>query len=74
MINSNFPEGRSNETNYLLLSSIWKEFAQTGLLFDFEGSDTPGIKTFYKKFGSTNQQYYSIHFNNLLWPIRLLKK
>lgn len=74
IMNSTPPPGRENKANYFLLSSLWKEFQQTDLLFDFEGSDVPGIKTFYKKFGAVNQSYYSLHFNNLPGLLRLLKR
>jgi hypothetical protein len=66
--------GRDAEANHYLLDSVIKEFAGQELLFDFEGSDIPGIKAFYEKFGATEQAYYHYHFNRLPFPLRLLKK
>ncbi len=74
MMNSITPEGRKKEANHFLFDSIFKEFAGSNLLFDFEGSDIPGIKSFYKKFGSVNQPYYKLHFNHLPFPLNILKR
>ena len=74
LMNSTLPEGKSNEANYFLLSQLWSEFELTGITFDFEGSDIPGIKEFYRKFGATNQPYHKLHFNHLPWPVSLLRK
>ncbi len=74
LMNSTFPEGRNKEANYFLLYSVWKEFEQLDLVFDFEGSDISGIQEFYKKFGASRELYPSIHFNNLPWPLKYFKK
>lgn len=72
--NSNTTLGRTTEANHFLLDGIIKEFAGSNLIFDFEGSDLPGVKQFYQKFGTVNQPYYHWHFNNLPWFIKLFKK
>lgn len=74
ILNSTSPEGKRVEANYFLLSQIWKEFERSGLLFDFEGSDIPGVREFYRKFGAVNQPYLRLGFNRLPWPIKFLKK
>ena len=74
VMNSTLPEGKSNEANYYLLSRLWMEFEGTGITFDFEGSDIPGVKEFYRKFGGVFQPYHKLHFNHLPWPVRLLRK
>lgn len=66
--------GRETGANYFLFSEVLKEFQQTGLVFDFEGSDIPGVRQFYKKFGGVNQPYRRLHFNHLPVPLRWLKK
>ena len=73
-MNSTPPEGKKAEANYYLLSSMWQEFDRSGLTFDFEGSDLPGVGDFYKKFGGINVPYYKLHFNHLPWPMKLFKK
>jgi hypothetical protein len=66
-------EGRKTEANHFLFDSILKEFAGSSLLFDFEGSDISGVKNFYEKFGTTNQPYCKLHFNNLPKVIKWIK-
>jgi hypothetical protein len=74
VMNSTLPDGKSSEANYYLLSRLWMEFEGTGMIFDFEGSDIPGVKEFYRKFGGVNQPYQKLHFNRLPWPVNLLRK
>lgn len=74
IMNSTTGEGRKKAANHFLLDNVLKEFAGSGLVFDFEGSDIPGIKAFYEKFGAANQPYKMLtKFNNLPFPLSLLK-
>ncbi len=73
MMNTITTGGRRVEANHFLLDSIIKEFAGQPLLFDFEGSDLPGVKSFYENFGGTNQPYFSLQYNSLPWFIKLFK-
>ncbi len=68
------PKGKKLLANYFLYDAVFKEFATEDLLFDFEGSDIPGVAYFYHKFADKNQPYSFIKFNNLPLPVRLLKK
>lgn len=74
IMNGTLPKGRVQRANYFLLSGIWKEFQQKDLVFDFEGSDIPGVKAFYKKFGAVYQPYSRIHFNRLPRAVKMLKQ
>lgn len=74
LINSTTAAGRKAEANHFLFDEIFKEFAGSNLLFDFEGSDIPGVKSFYEKFGAVNQPYSRWHFNELPLFIKWLKK
>ncbi len=71
---STLPNGRTFEANHVLFDQLIQEFAQSGLVLDFEGSDLPGIERFYKKFGAVNEPYPFLKWNELPWPLRLLKK
>lgn len=73
IMNSTFPEGKNVEANYFLLSQLWKEHQSSGMVFDFEGSDIPGVKAFYRKFGATDQPYFHWRFNHLPWPLKMFK-
>lgn len=74
LMNTTTEAGRRAEANHFLLDSIIKEFSCSELLFDFEGSDLTGVKSFYKNFGAENQPYYLVKYNDLPWPVRLFKK
>ncbi len=72
IINAITAEGRKTEANYLLYEKLCNEFAGQGLLFDLEGSELPGVKSFYKKLGAIDQPYYRMKINNLPFPLKLL--
>lgn len=65
--------GKSYSANHFLLDRLIQEFSGTPYLLDFEGSDVPGIASFYRTFGSIDQPYYFYRYNLLPYPIRLLK-
>jgi len=68
------PKGKKLLANYFLYNEVIKEFASENIMFDFEGSDIPGVSYFYNKFSGNNQQYAFVKFNNLPLPIKLLKR
>ena len=74
LISCTTQKGRNALAGHFLYDSLIKEYSQTGLIFDFEGSDIPGIKHFYKSFGAIEQPYSSIHFNRLPYLLQLLKR
>ena len=74
LINHVTATGRKAMANHVLMCEILKEFSERNLLFDFEGSDLPGVKEFYEYFGPINQPYFHYHFNCLPFPLNLLKK
>lgn len=74
LMNTTTPAGRKTKANHFLLNSIIKEFSGKDIIFDFEGSDLPGVKNFYENFGAINQPYLKMKYNCLPWPINLLKK
>lgn len=73
LMNTTSDEGRAKEANHFLLDQVLKEFAASNLLFDFEGSDLPGVKSFYEKFGAVEQAYFHHRFNKLPKLIKLIK-
>ncbi len=65
LLNTTFQEGRQLHSNHWLLDQLLKEYSNQQLLFDFEGSDLPGVKSFYKKFGGHVQPYF--HYRRNIW-------
>lgn len=66
-------EGRKGSANHYLFASLIEEFAGTGLLLDFEGSDLPGVKSFYSNFGAIDEPFYKVRYNRLPLAIRWVK-
>jgi len=66
--------GRRKEANHFLLDQLIREWAGSGILLDFEGSNIPGIAHFYKNFGSIDQPYYFYRYNRLPWFVSLIKR
>lgn len=73
IMNTTTSEGRKVQANHFLLDAVIKEFSGSELLFDFEGSDLVGVRTFYENFGAENQPYYFVKYNNLPLLFRLFK-
>ncbi len=71
---SSSEEGRKNGAMLFLIDSVLKKYEQTGLIFDFEGSEVPSIAKFYKGFGGKEVFYTHIRRNNLPWHLKWLKK
>jgi len=67
------PAGRKVEANHFLLDNLIREFAGTGFLLDFDGSEIPGVAHFYNNFGGINQPFFFYRYNHLPWPLRLFK-
>lgn len=74
ILNATTNAGRSLKANHFLLASVIKEFSSTNYIFDFEGSELPGVKEFYEGFKPINQPYGHYHYNKLPFPVNLLKK
>ena len=74
IMNTTTTKGREKEANHFLLNQVLHEFAGQPLLFDFEGSELPGVREFYENFGPINQPYFHYHYNGYSWPIKFLKK
>lgn len=66
-------KGKRVDANAFLLHETIRRFCETTLLFDFEGSDIPQIKSFFKKFNPVDQPYPIYKYNNLPAPYKLLK-
>ncbi|HTR29614.1 MAG TPA: GNAT family N-acetyltransferase [Puia sp.] len=67
------PAGRDFEANHFLLDRFIREWAGSGMILDFEGSDHPGIAHFYANFGGVDQPYFFYRRNRLPGVIRWMK-
>lgn len=66
--------GRKEKAMYYLIDDYIRRHAGTGVLFDFEGSDIPGVAYFNQGFGPYREDYPFWSYNRLPWPLRLLKQ
>lgn len=57
-----------------MMAEVMHLHAGSNVVFDFEGSDIPGVKKFFESFGAKNQPYSSYSRNTLPWWIKLLLK
>ena len=74
MLPSTTEQGRKASAMHFLIDNVILEFASKSLTLDFEGSNVPGIKSFYQSFGAVNEPYYYLHYNHLPKPFRWLKR
>lgn len=74
LMNSTTEQGRKCSGNHFLFFNFIREFGGEKRILDFEGSDIPGIRDFYKNFGASNQPYFQLHFNRLPYPLKLFKQ
>jgi hypothetical protein len=68
------PKGKENHAMYLLVNHMISDKAGAGLVFDFAGSNIPGVAYFNNGFGSDTTTYLSVQRNQLPWPFRLFKE
>jgi hypothetical protein len=66
--------GKQNQAMFLLVDHVIREKAGSGLIYDFSGSNIPGVAYFNAGFGASQNTYLSVKRNLLPWPLRLLKK
>lgn len=69
----------SSDHNYpdsmaFLISEIIRTYSNSSFVFDFEGSEIPGVRDFFLSFGSTYQNYPVYQVNRLPWWLRWYKK
>lgn len=65
MLSASGSKGRGQDANAYLLHECIKEFSGTRLIFDFEGSEIPGVKFFFEKFSPQYQPYTRVRVNKL---------
>lgn len=73
LFSGNSPEGKEKGAMAALIHHYLLE-APSGIeVFDFEGSDNPGLKRFYQSFGAIEANYVHLTMNRLPFYLRWLK-
>lgn len=58
-------QGLEYRSMFAIIDNVIREYAGTGIILDFEGSDLSGVRRFYEGFGS-QKEYYPAFENHLL--------
>ncbi len=67
-------ESRDAGASHALIDAFIKDHAGQNIIFDFEGSDMPGLAAFYRGFGAVHEPYPHLRINRLPFFLRWLKK
>ena len=73
LFTGNSDEGRALGAMPFLIDSFFKESANSGLVFDFEGSNNHDLAQFYKGFGAVNESYQNLKINRLPSVLKYFK-
>ena len=73
LFTGNSKEGKELGAMPFLIDSFLKESANSGLIYDFEGSNDLNLARFYKSFGAKNETYQNLKINRLPLLLKFLK-
>lgn len=74
LVACNNSEGRESRVNFLIIDTFIQKHCNTDLTIDFEGSMIPGVAKFNKSFGAEVSYYPRFRYNNLPFPLNMIKK
>jgi hypothetical protein len=66
--------GMNTSSAFAIVDQIVREYAGTGVILDFEGSEIDGIDRFYRGFGASENFYYHLTFSMLPELLMKIKK
>jgi hypothetical protein len=67
-------QGKEMQSMYFLVDHVIRVKAGSELIFDFAGSDIPGVAYFNAGFGTSESTYLAVKRNHLPWPLNIIKK
>lgn len=70
----NHPQSRTTGASHALADAFIKDHAGQNMTLDFEGSDIPGLASFYSGFGAVNEQYPFLRINRLPFYLKWMKR
>lgn len=65
-------EGKQKSAMFLLIDFLLQKYAESGKIFDCEGSQIPGVARFYAGFGAQLQTYFRVSRCRPQWLVKLL--
>ncbi len=66
--------GKDKSAMFAIIDHVVREYSQTGMILDFEGSSIESIARFYRGFGSHPLTFNSIIVNRLHWIVRIFNR
>ncbi|QOR76287.1 MAG: hypothetical protein IMW88_01560 [Thermoflavifilum sp.] len=66
--------GRTLRAMHFLFDRVIRQYSNTPLVLDFEGSSLPGVARFIRNFGASLENYVTLHANRLPFPLRWIKR
>jgi hypothetical protein len=69
----NHPNGRTLGASHALINAFIKDYSESNLLLDFEGSDMRNLAYFYSSFGAYQEKFTGIKYNRLPAIIKWMK-
>jgi hypothetical protein len=73
LFSANNQLARDTGAMYCLFDYIIQKNAEKNEIFDFEGSNIPGLARFYSGFGAINNTYFHVKTNRLPWWLKIFK-
>ena len=73
LFTGNSKEGKQLSAMPFLIDSFIKQASNSGLVFDFEGSNDLNLARFYRSFGAIDEPYQNLKINRLPLLLRLFK-
>lgn len=70
----NHPDSRLTGASHALIDAFIKDHAGRNMVLDFEGSDIPGLASFYSSFGAINEPYPFLRINRLPFYLKWMKR
>ena len=70
----NHPDSRHTGASHALIDAFIKDHAGKKMALDFEGSDIPGLASFYSSFGAVNEPYPFLKINRLPFYLKWMKR
>ncbi len=74
LMNASNAEGRKLAALHFLFDNMIRKYSRKAAVFDFEGSEIPGVKAFFESFGAHNIPYTFYRSGSLPLVVELLKK
>ncbi len=71
VLSAQSPDGKTKNARYFFMDHFFRQYHHRLEIFDFEGSELPGVAEFIRKWGAVPEYYLNIEYAK--FPVNLLK-